>query len=195
MHSFKTFREAYELLERADPKFAKAQKALKFASKAHRKQSRSDGKAYITHPYEVASIVKQFKQSNNIDDLVAAAYLHDTLEDTNATMADLTKMFGGLVASMVKELTSDKDVIDKKGKTDYLKDKMANMSSWSLVVKLADRLHNVSDLSTAKSEDWAKKYKAQTISILNDLEKRRDLSQTHKNMITAIRKKMDEFKK
>lgn len=169
-----------------------AQKALKYATKAHEGQKRSDGGDYIKHPERVAEIVKKFKQSHNLDALIAAAYLHDTIEDTNTTHEDLTIMFGGLIASIVKELTSDKEAISKVGKGPYLLDKMKNMSSWSLVIKLADRLDNVQDIATAKTPEWRRKYKSETIGILNQLEKDRELSQTHKNLIKAIRDKLDE---
>ena len=171
-----------------------AQKAIRFAANAHRKQTRTDGKAYITHPVEVAKIVKQFKKSHNIDALISAAYLHDTVEDTDTELEDITKMFGGLVASMVKELTSDEQSADfKASKADYLSAKMSSMSSWTLVVKLADRLHNVSDLNTAKTKKWASNYKKQTAQIMDELEKNRTLTGTHRKMIEAIRVKLEEF--
>lgn len=191
----KTF---FELREARAASLSMSQKAIRFAANAHRKQSRANGKPYITHPVEVGKIVKQFKTSHNIDALISAAYLHDTIEDTDATYEDLVKMFGGLIAGMVKELTSDEsgDEYKQKGKTQYLKDKMTNMSDWALVVKLADRLHNVSDLGSkgGKGDEWGRKYKRQTETILADLEKSRTLTSTQKKLVKAIRKKMDEFK-
>ena len=67
------------------------------------------------------------------------------------------------------------------------------MSSWALVVKLEDSLHNVSDLTTAKSKKWASKYKKQTTQIMDELEKNRTLTGTHRKMIKAIRVKLKEF--
>lgn len=183
------------LEESLNSSLSQSQKALRFAAKAHRKQTRSDGAAYITHPVEVAKIVKQFKKSHNIEALISAAYLHDTIEDTDATEKDLTKMFGGLVASLVKELTSDASgaAFKEKGKTQYIKDKMSNMSDWALVIKLADRLHNVSDLSTGKGGDWAKKYHKATKETMAELEKNRTLTGTQKKLIAAIQVKLKEF--
>tara|TARA_R110000744_G_scaffold20277_2_gene53197 strand:+ start:2530 stop:3108 length:579 start_codon:yes stop_codon:yes gene_type:complete len=186
-----------DLREARTATLSMSQKAIRFAANAHRKQSRASGKPYISHPVEVGKIVKQFKTSHNIDALIAAAYLHDTIEDTNATYEDLVKMFGGLIANIVKELTSEESGADykQKGKTQYLKDKMTNMSDWALVVKLADRLHNVSDLGSkgGKGDEWGRKYKSQTQSILSELEKSRTLTSTQKKIVKAIRKKMDEF--
>lgn len=167
-------------------------KALEYAVKAHKGQFRSDGSEYVKHPERVAEFVKKFKKSHNMDALISAAYLHDTIEDTNTTHEDLEKMFGGLIASMVKELTSDKDEISKVGKDEYLAKKMAKMSSWSLVIKLADRLDNVQDIATAKTPEWRRKYKAETEMILSRLEKDRELSSTHKKIIRAIRDKLEE---
>lgn len=190
----KTF---FELREGMNRSLSASQKAIRFAANAHRKQSRATGKPYITHPVEVGNIVKQFKKSHNIDSLIAAAYLHDTIEDTDTTYEDLVKMFGGLIADIVQELTSDADSDDykKRGKAQYLKDKMVNMSDWALVIKLADRLHNVSDLGAkgGKGDEWGRKYKAQTQNILDELESSRTLTRTQKKLVNAIRKKMDEF--
>lgn len=169
-----------------------AAKAVRFAAKKHRKQTRSDGSPYISHPVRVAQYIKQYKQSHNLDALISAAYLHDTIEDTDTTHKDLKKMFGGLIASLVKELTSDKGEIEKLGKAEYLSRKMAGMSSWALVIKLADRLDNVQDIATAKTPEWRRKYKAETESVLKRLEKERVLSGTHKKIIGMIRKKLSE---
>ena len=169
-----------------------AASALHFAAKAHQGQTRSDGSDYINHPERVAEIVKKFKKSHNLDALISAAFLHDTVEDTGTTHEDLVALFGGLVASLVKELTSDKGEIDKVGKKEYLSQKMAKMSSWALVVKLADRLDNVKDIATAKTPEWRKKYKTETLGIMDRLEKDRVLSGTHKRLIGAIRDKLSE---
>jgi (p)ppGpp synthase/HD superfamily hydrolase len=168
--------------------------ALDYATKAHAGQNRSTGDAYISHPIQVAKSVETYKKSHNLDALISAAYLHDTLEDTDTTHEDLERMFGGLVASLVKELTSDKEKIKDVGKTDYLKLKMATMSSYALVIKLADRLDNVQDITTAKTPEWRSKYKKETEHVLDYIEKNRVLSGTHKKIISLIRSKLEEVK-
>lgn len=170
-----------------------AKAALNYATSAHAGQTRSDGSAYIKHPERVASIIAQYKKSHNLDALISAAYLHDTIEDTNTTHEDLEKMFGGLVASLVKELTSNKTEIDKIGKATYLAQKMKTMSSWALAIKLADRLDNVSDIATAKTPAWREKYRKETEKVLTDLENARVLSGTHKKLISLIRAKLGEI--
>jgi GTP diphosphokinase / guanosine-3',5'-bis(diphosphate) 3'-diphosphatase len=166
--------------------------ALKYAVKSHAGQFRSDGSPYVKHPERVAEFVKKFKKSHNLDALISAAYLHDTIEDTDTTHEDLEKMFGGLIASLVKELTSDSEKVKSMGKDEYLADKMSKMSSWGLVIKLADRLDNVRDITTAKTPEWRRKYRSETEKILSRLERDRELTSTHKRIIQTIRDKLSE---
>lgn len=167
---------------------------LQFATDAHKGQTRSGGEPYIGHPVRVAQTIEQYKKSHNLDALIAAAYLHDTIEDTDTTHEALKDLFGGLVASLVLELTSDKEKIAKMGKSQYLAQKMAHdMSSYALVIKLADRLDNVQDIATAKSPTWRAKYKAETEHILDYIEKNRVLSGTHQKLVGLIRNKLKEI--
>lgn len=166
---------------------------LQFATDAHQGQERAGGEPYIGHPIRVAQTIAKYKQSHNIDALIAAAYLHDTIEDTDTTHQALHDLFGGLVASLVQELTSDLEEIKRVGKKDYLAKKMAHeLSSWALVIKLADRLDNVKDIATAKTPEWRAKYRAETEHILNYIEQNRALSNTHKELIGLIRNKLSE---
>ncbi len=172
-----------------------AEEALQYATKAHAGQTRAGGDPYITHPMRVADHIKQYKKSHNLDALISAAYLHDTVEDTDTTHEALHDLFGGLVASLVKELTSDPEEIKKVGKAQYLAHKMAAMSSYALVIKLADRLDNVKDITTARTPEWRQKYKNETNHILNYIEKTRALSGTHQKLIGLIRDKLNELDK
>jgi 5'(3')-deoxyribonucleotidase len=167
--------------------------AARYAAQAHAGQTRSGGKPYISHPVRVANLVRKYKDSKSLNKLMAAAFLHDTIEDTDTTEEQLRKMFGDLVASLVAELTSDKAKIEKLGKAEYLTQKMIHMSSWGLVIKLADRLDNVRDIKTAKTPAWRHRYRTETENILNQLEQNRKLSGTHKNIIAAIRAKLAEI--
>jgi len=80
-------------------------KARYFATAAHaavgqkRKYSDDD---YIVHPIRVANLVKQY---GGTEEMIAAAYLHDVVEDTDVTMDTITSLFGSVVASLVKDLT------------------------------------------------------------------------------------------
>ena len=96
--------------------------ALLFATEQHDGQvRRGTDLPYITHPIAVSYIVAQFKRSRHLSELVAAAILHDVLEDTATSFADLAARFTPLVASLVHELTSDAAEIARVGKLEYLK--------------------------------------------------------------------------
>jgi (p)ppGpp synthase/HD superfamily hydrolase len=70
---------------------------------------------------------------------------------------------------------------------------MAAMSGYALVIKLADRLDNVKDITTARTPQWRQKYKNETEHILNYIEKTRALSGTHQKLIGLIRDKLSEL--
>lgn len=167
-------------------------KAQNHATEKHTGQTRRSGEPYIAHPERVAEIVKKFKKSHKIEDLVSSAWLHDTIEDTGETEENLKKLFNPLISSLVAELTSDKSKIKEIGKGPYLANKMIGMSSWGLVIKLADRLDNVSDLKTA-NESFRKRYSEETKFILDKLEKERKLSNTQQALIKAIKIKLSEL--
>ena len=168
-------------------------KADKHAEKAHAKQDRKwTGEKYIVHPRAVAEIVKKYAgKERKIKEMIAAALLHDTVEDTDTTEEDLKKMFGGLIASLVKELTSDKEEEKRIGKTQYLSSKMINMTDQALLIKLADRWHNILDFDKSPPK-WVAKYTKQTNDILDELERKRKLKGVQKVLVRQIRKKLRE---
>lgn len=170
-------------------------KAIHFAIDAHDGQFRKfSGVEYVNHPIEVAKIVRENKTSKNIESILIAALCHDTVEDCKhkgITLEVIENNFGTLVSSMVNELTSDENEIKKLGKPQYLLNKMLNMTSYSLVIKLADRLHNCSDLG--QSEKFTNKYVPETRFILNGLMSRTQLSNTHRNLISKIEDKISVY--
>lgn len=176
--------------------------AIKFAEFRHRGQYRATKEndqsvPYINHCLRVGLLVSQFKLSHKIDALVTAAILHDTIEDTDTTYEEIFNLFGEQVASLVEELTNDKkerELYFKNNKTDYLCFKLKNMSSWALVIKLCDRLDNVSDLSDLP-EKRASKYVESTKTILEYIKVNRKLSNTHLKLISLIEEKLIQFNK
>lgn len=166
-----------------------SQMARKYATIKHKGQKRKTGEDYIVHPIAVAELLLKFKQSKNIDRLLAAAYLHDILEDTDTTYYELVEIFGYDIASIVMELTTDEDMKKAIGKSQYLAYKLKNMTSWALAIKLCDRLNNVSDLETA-DEAFRNKYINETIFILDYIVQNRKLSSTHLEIIKAINLKL-----
>lgn len=159
---------------------SKILKAVKFCIEKHAGQVRKgSGEPYSNHPIAVSSIVADHKISVHLDDLIIAALLHDTLEDTETTFSELSMNFGPFVASLVLELSNDDVVIKKVGKLAYHMKKLVGMSSYSLVIKLADRLHNISDHPSPKMI-------SDTIILMEHLKVNRILSATHTVLVDKI---------
>jgi (p)ppGpp synthase/HD superfamily hydrolase len=182
--------------------------AAEFAKKAHLGQYRRgrDEKGqkvpYFSHPEAVAQLLQGVKNSHKMAELVSAAYLHDVLEDTvetpaerQAKLIEIKQQFGKLVSSLVQELTSDDEELNLIGKEEYLKKKMLTMSSWGLIIKLCDRLHNVSDIpekmqGSPSDQRWAQKYAYQTKKIIETLEDERELSNSQRQVVSLIKEKI-----
>ena len=124
-------------------------RAHSFAAKAHEGQHRLSGEAYITHPVAVATIIADL----GLDAVsAAAALLHDAVEDTGVTLAQIEEEFGPAVAAIVDGVTKlDRLRFDSKEAQQAAtmrKMLVAMASDWRvLVIKLADRLHNMRTLS------------------------------------------------
>lgn len=158
-------------------------KAIEVAKKAHAGQKRKvSGDPYFHHPVAVAFIVMSVKKSSKLTELVAAAILHDILEDTELTFAEISEMFGPFVAALVLELTNDEKEIALIGKKEYQKKKLLHMSSYGLLLKLADRYQNMSEHPT----DQMKKDTEELMIEL--LEKRSTLTRAHRELISDIKK-------
>lgn len=165
------------------------EKALEFALKKHKGQYRkSTHIPYYRHPINVAKNIEEFKKSKNIELLMTAALLHDTVEDCEkVTIQEIAKKFGYMVASLVDELTSDENEIARIGKTAYLKNKMTKLSSYGLAIKLSDRLDNVRSLKWTP-EQFQIKYIKETREIIEHIESWvRKLTQTHTKLMEKIR--------
>jgi len=166
-------------------------KAATFANDKHVGQFRkSSGAPYITHPMKTYRILKDIGIKDR--EVLTAAWLHDTLEDTDVNYNTIKREFNKAVADLVKEVTSDKKKIDKMGKPEYLLDKMIKMSNNALLIKLADRLQNLSDISTV-SKSFAEKMNNQTRFIIDGLREKRNLTNAHKKLIRKIDKQLREY--
>lgn len=155
-------------------------KAIKFAEAKHDGQVRKGSNLpYVTHPINVSYLLAKFKQSKNLEELMVAAILHDTIEDTNTTFIEIATEFSPLVASLVLELTSDEKEIKRVGKREYLKKKMIGISNYGLVLKLVDRLSNIMD------KPW-KKYIEETEEIMAYISEKRTLTKTQTAIVAEI---------
>lgn len=149
----------YELVERVqkykpDANEALLNKAYVYAMQKHGQQKRASGDPYISHPLEVAAILTDMKLD---EATVAVALLHDTIEDTTATRAEIDEMFGEDIGALVEGLTKIKklDLVTKKAKqAENLRKLLLAISDdvRVLLVKLADRLHNMRTLDHMSAE-------------------------------------------
>jgi GTP diphosphokinase / guanosine-3',5'-bis(diphosphate) 3'-diphosphatase len=143
----------YDLIERVkrynpDTSEALLNRAYVYAMKAHGEQKRASGDPYFSHPLEVAAILTDLKLD---DATIAAALLHDTIEDTAATRAEIDEMFGADIGALVEGLTKLKrlDLVTKEAKqAENLRRLLLAIADdvRVLLVKLADRLHNMRTL-------------------------------------------------
>lgn len=158
----------------------KIYEAIKFADRRHKGQKRkATGLPYVTHPIAVSYLLAQYKVSKHLEDLIVACILHDVLEDTATTHAEIARRFGALVASLVLELSNDPEQIAAVGKLEYQKRKLKGCSSYALVCKLVDRLHNVLDHPTRKTV-------VETLELMAHLKKVRRLSKTQQRIVVDI---------
>ena len=164
----------------------KIMEAYEYAKVKHEGQTRKDGTPYINHPVQVSKMVKKyFGDDPRIEDYVIAAYLHDTVEDTDVTIEEIKSLFGDFVAHLVSGVTSDKKLQHEMGKTEYLCYKMLNMDDTVLNLKLCDRLSNIIDLVNAP-ENFQTKYISETITILDYVQSNREVNNIQKNIIDEI---------
>ncbi|WP_058270162.1 RelA/SpoT family protein [Olsenella massiliensis] len=133
----------------------KVSAAYEFAAEFHRDQRRRSGEPYINHPVEVALILA--KDLRMDEDPICAALLHDTVEDTSATLDDLTDRFGTTVAELVDGVTKLTSIevssMDEKQALNLRKMFLAMSKDIRVVIiKLADRLHNMRTLAALKPD-------------------------------------------
>ena len=173
---------------------AKVKEAYEFAKTKHKGQKRKNGEPYINHPICVANLVNQYFEGDiRKKELLAAAYLHDTLEDTDTTESELNLRFGSYVTYLVKGVTNNDTIKHQMGKTNYLCYKMENMESVLLDLKLCDRLANVYDLKNA-SLDFIEKYSVETTVILNYLTFHYPLTSTQRKIIEEINLEINKLR-
>jgi len=129
-------------------------RATEFAAEKHRDQRRKGAGAspYINHPIEVATMLATVA---GVDDLVvlAAAVLHDTLEDTETSPAELERAFGPEVRLLVEEVTDDKS-LERADRKRLQIEHAPRMSAPAKLIKLADKTANVSDVADRPPAGW-----------------------------------------
>jgi len=136
-------------------------KATQFAADKHRNQRRKDAEAspYINHPIALANVLAN-EGGVTDPDVLCAALLHDTIEDTNTTADELRTIFGDEITSVVLEVTDDKSLPKAKRKELQI-EHARHASPQAKLVKLADKICNLRDIAATPPADWDQKRKDQ----------------------------------
>lgn len=146
-------------------------RAYVYAMKMHGSQKRASGDPYFSHPIEVAGILTELKLDG---DSIITALLHDVVEDTDGTLEDIDKLFGAEIARLV-------DGVTKLGRLELQSERSKQAENFRklvlamsedirvLLVKLADRLHNMRTLHFVKSEEKRKRIARETMEIYGPL--------------------------
>jgi (p)ppGpp synthase/HD superfamily hydrolase len=138
--------------------------ACRFAADCHTSQKRKGGagEPYINHLAEVAELVAEATGGRD-PELVAAAYLHDAVEDTAVTHEDLVERFGRDVADLVAEVTDDKS-LPKAERKRLQVEHAPGLSRRAKILKLADKTSNLRALADSPPADWTKQRRRDYIS-------------------------------
>ncbi len=132
--------------------------ALEFAAEKHKHQRRknSEQSPYINHPIGLVHILVHEGFEDCISVLVGAL-LHDTVEDTDATLEEISERFGSAIADVVAEVTDDKS-LPKVTRKQLQITNAPHKSHNAKLIKLADKLHNLRDLQVCPPMSWSKEY-------------------------------------
>jgi guanosine-3',5'-bis(diphosphate) 3'-pyrophosphohydrolase len=144
-----------------DRNVADVLQTIVFAASKHKDQRRKckSGEPYIKHPVEVAHLVATLGDSSDNIELLQAAVLHDTVEDTDTTFEELEETFGSKVASMVRCVTDDKG-LPKEVRKQLQIENAPKKSKEVKILKMADKIANLRDLLTKPNgegipTDWS----------------------------------------
>lgn len=149
-------------------------RALAFAAHKHRDQRRKDAEAspYINHPIALAEVLAREGGVADIE-VLAAALLHDTIEDTDTTVDELRREFGERIAGIVVEVTDDTQ-LPKADRKRLQIEHSASLSPGARLVKLADKICNLRDVAGRPPAKW-------------DLQRRQEYFEWAKKVIDGFR--------
>ena len=167
-------------------------KATQFAALKHCDQRRKDGKTpYIIHPISVAMILSEIGSIEDLE-ILSAALLHDTLEDTDTSAHELDKNFGSRVRIIVEELT-DNDMLTFSQSKQMQIENAPYLSKDATLVRIADKISNVSDVIENPPPEWnqkrCNKYVDWAEAVMNNCQKvNQDLENHFFELLTEYRK-------
>jgi (p)ppGpp synthase/HD superfamily hydrolase len=122
------------------------QRALQFATERHGEQRReADHAPFMVHPVEVAALLERARYPDHV---VAAAVLHDVLEDTDAKRSELEESFGAEVADLVATVSDDPTIPDEEARKDHVREEVRRKGGYAAVVYAADKISKVRELRT-----------------------------------------------
>ena len=149
-------------------------KAVAFAADKHRNQRRKDVEAspYINHPIALANVLANEGGIAN-KDVLCAAILHDTVEDTDTTEEELSLAFGDKITKIVLEVTDDKSLAKDERKQQQV-DHAPHISIEAKMVKLADKISNLRDIISSPPANW-------------ELERKQDYFKWADNVVAGLR--------
>jgi guanosine-3',5'-bis(diphosphate) 3'-pyrophosphohydrolase len=129
--------------------------AASYAARQHTSQTRKGERAepYINHPLDVANLLSSVGRVQDIDILIAAI-LHDTVEDTGTTAEELNAMFGSRVTGFVLEVTDDKTLPKAERKQKQI-EHAPHLTPEAKQIKLADKISNITDITNSPPADWS----------------------------------------
>ena len=142
---------------------AKLLRAACFAAKKHAGQKRkgANEEPYLNHPLEVANLLANVGKIEDYDILIAAL-LHDTIEDTGTTREELTELFGERVCNYVLEVTDDKS-LPKQTRKRLQIEHAPHLSPGAKQIKLGDKISNITDIMNSPPKDWSRERKIEYV--------------------------------
>ncbi|MGI9056190.1 MAG: HD domain-containing protein [Pyrinomonadaceae bacterium] len=169
--------------------------AASFAARKHISQKRkgNDAAPYINHPLEVANLLANVGKVEDFDILIAAI-LHDTVEDTETTKDEIEKLFGENVAKMVLEVTDDKSLPKAERKQKQI-EHAPHLSDGAKQVKLGDKISNIRDVLENPPDGWSDERRLEYVEwgekVVNGLRgANKDLENHFDELITKAKQKI-----
>lgn len=180
--------ELKKLVEKNEKKYQwdSIDKAIQLACKAHEGQKRYSGEEYVCHPLQVAIILVELGMDN---ETIQAAILHDVVEDTPVTLEDIRKTFGGEIAALVDGVTKLNKIpfsTREEQQAENVRKMLLAMSQdiRVIIIKLADRLHNLRTISAQPEQKQRDKAK-ETMDIFAPL--------AHRLGIRAVKEELEDL--
>jgi guanosine-3',5'-bis(diphosphate) 3'-pyrophosphohydrolase len=129
-------------------------KAAYFAAEKHKNQRRKgeDGSPYINHPLFVATLLAELAEVTDVE-ILTAAILHDTIEDTETKKEELVELFGEKVAELVSEVTDNK-ALEKAVRKQLQIEHASKLSKSAALIKIADKISNIIDVTNNPPTTW-----------------------------------------